>query len=1438
MSPEKIKRWSEAITEAGKNCAGSWKARLLSLLLLVFISGGVEAFAQGNPSSSQPNQNNNDSYPIRGAGDVRFYDYFPRYPAAACFGPQCEKNPKGKDIIENRESKKDGTVKHGKSGPVYEWPIKVKECISKVPTKRDEAINDHMLKTFGYPISDTQFQMIHRFDNQIMLEEMFDPERLNWTGAVVGATQMQDVANGAANTCRNQCASAIDFVGCSIYNFTIDESNKWNKVRNELFLPMAVLLLLPGAVLAQLRVIVAAGMPIQGGDVNPFEGITRSIVAIFLIPATYLVVNYGIDLNNSITYTIYSEYQRIFGTDMYKDALCAVVRAHPVRQAHEDRNAIDKPSIEDAPKDGKEATPASKNELKAYDVKKEDPNCNGPGDAPKDKATEMNSFLSTGQRALTNASNAGLGAAWNILCAFQVVFLMYLWFVGPVVAALWVYPSAQLRGALPSWTEGVITLCFWSLFWNTTVLLMACFKGIDETGTIIQSALLFLATASVKFAFDFAGLVKAAGAEAGGMAKGAAQAGGQGAGKSPNSGTGTGGGRTGQPTLGGQAGTGTGIGQDSNGANVATMGTGATDTPSMPSSLSASSGTGASSSSDGGTGGASGTGGTGTGTDGTGTGLPPGVNPALDTKLDANGNPIVPVGPDGKPLDPGMPPLIDPSKNPDGTPKLDANLTNNNNMNINALTGQPLTQQQKDQALAAMAAGVGPNGQMPLTQQQLAQMGGSIGADGKSLLGSNGQPLTGANGQALTTANLGTAGGTGATGGVGASGYNLMTGGQAGMIPPPGTSIPRSEALQAIQTAQQNAARLDAITGGTERQQAAAKLMDEFERAPTNGANMTMTPGLYQAMQAQQGDVAMGSMTSAQGAFSANFATTGARLDGLLQSSPTGQVSQQAQALAGQATGLYQQYQQAASQGPLSSSQLLAYNQQLSQISNNAQALSQAPGPMVDASQAAQARAALGQATMDARGDATVYSGIAAGTGFAGPVTPSYGGAPTQTMGSTAGTSGTTYPISSTSSVAGSYNYAAPAAGAAGYAAGTVASGYAQPGAPAPAPGMPAPGTPAGAPGYQQVQVDAGSAPQAGAPQAGAPQPGGGYVNASGYGSASPTYGAPAYGSPAPAPGGAPAPGSPAPSAGASEQVAYNAPSNTGAPVPYSGPAPTYQQSDSGYSAPSSQGYGGYSQPTAQPNYNSAPPPASAPAPQAPTPQYNPTPQGQVSQQQSYQQPYQQPQSYGSNPPPAPGPQTYTQSSPQTAQSYDYNNQALPQQPQGQAPAGNSVIYAPNNQPGPAPTQNVNYEQGDRVVNNTPAPNNSAVWGAAAALGGIAGSTKPTYTQPSQPSGYSGSGRPAPAPYVYRPSPSSSAGAQPPQMKPQQPRTAGTGGTAQRPAGQAPGTPGGVQRNTENLGDRVRDQTFVNKGYKDSKGKRKKLDKLPDPNEGNPWDIV
>ncbi len=486
---------------------------MLFLLVLGFSSmTGAMAAGSDNLDKTEPNDATKT-----GAFDVR-EDYRRANKLAIPFGPSTKRNSGGMDEIKDRESQGPDQVDHG--SPVYAWPVVIPSATSAVPTKRDKGITKNRMKTFGMPISDTQYQIIHRMNQQIMLEEMFDPERIMWLGACMGASQVQDSANSFANVVRNQADSAINFVACPIYNFTTEGGNKWNKIRDQIFMPMAVLLLLPGAMLAQVRVIVAAGMPIGGSDVSPFEGITRSIVAIFLIPATYLIVNYGLDLNNSLTYTIANEYNRIFHTNMYKDALCLIIRGFPIRQAQENRNGLYKEVVPWTDSSGSDGTPASGLESEALKVKVEDP-CSGEFNADPDHSDEQAPFHSITERFVVNASDAVLAMTWNVLCAFQMVFLMYLWLVGPVIAALWVYPHDTLRSAFPGWVEGVITLCFWALFWNTTVLLMACFRGVDSTGSIVSSALLFLSVQSVKSAFDFAGLVKEAAKTAGEMMSGA-----------------------------------------------------------------------------------------------------------------------------------------------------------------------------------------------------------------------------------------------------------------------------------------------------------------------------------------------------------------------------------------------------------------------------------------------------------------------------------------------------------------------------------------------------------------------------------------------------------------------------------------------------------------------------------------------------------------------------------------------------------------------------------------------------------------------------------------------------------------------------------------------------------------------------------------------------
>ncbi len=481
--------------------------KLLVLLTLAFCFLSVVplAFAQNEAGGPGASSDKNDSNPGT-ASDIR-EDFYKRMKNAKSFAPQ---KYGGEDVVVEEESKGPGEVHHALKGPVQVWPVPVADAVSKVPTMRDQGIMRNPLKTFGYPVSDTQYQVIHRYNQNIMLEQLFDPEKVIWVINAMGMIQTQSAANSAANLARNQSSSAIEYAEKYLPNFTTQGGNRWNMIRDKLFVPMAILLLLPGAVLAQVKAIIAQGSPLFG-DVNPFDGIIRSIVAIFFIPATYLVVNYGIDVSNSIALTIRDNYQRIFHSNMYKDAECAEKRAFPIRPKDSNDNGIFRKS-KPTGKGAGDLQAWTDHERNSFDIYGSDP-CKG-GNQANDLADETTPVLMNVSRVAVNVANVGLAGTWNVMCAFQLAYLHYLFLMGPIVAALWVWPIDTFRKALGSWIEGVLIICFWALFWNTTILLMACFRNVCVTGTVIMTALNVLSIYSVQHAFNFLGLVQAASREA------------------------------------------------------------------------------------------------------------------------------------------------------------------------------------------------------------------------------------------------------------------------------------------------------------------------------------------------------------------------------------------------------------------------------------------------------------------------------------------------------------------------------------------------------------------------------------------------------------------------------------------------------------------------------------------------------------------------------------------------------------------------------------------------------------------------------------------------------------------------------------------------------------------------------------------------------------
>jgi len=264
------------------------------------------------------------------------------------------------------------------------------------------------------------------------LADAFDP---TWLAML--ELQMETLIN-VANEASGSPASA--------YQPTKTHQNAvWfvQRMYEAVYIPMAVLLLLPGAVLTQMKGYVSYGI-LGGSDedsVSPFTGILRGMIAVFLIPATQVILSYCIDVGNSLTYEV-SRYVNPITIFLWADE--QVFRA-PIENA---RNAVMNPSI--FPVLGKLSQGAE--QLSGVEA--------------QSTATVMLQTLANGM-----AESAAFGLV--MLCAFQITMVCYLMLLGPVAAAMYAWPSGigqMFNRVFSVWVDAVVNLSLWK-FWWTVVLL-------------------------------------------------------------------------------------------------------------------------------------------------------------------------------------------------------------------------------------------------------------------------------------------------------------------------------------------------------------------------------------------------------------------------------------------------------------------------------------------------------------------------------------------------------------------------------------------------------------------------------------------------------------------------------------------------------------------------------------------------------------------------------------------------------------------------------------------------------------------------------------------------------------------------------------------------------------------------------------------------------
>lgn len=215
------------------------------------------------------------------------------------------------------------------------------------------------------------------------------------------------------------------------------------------FIPIALLLVLPGALLTNMKGLVGFQfLHLRDEDTQgPFTGIFRALIAVFLIPATQVFVSYVIDTANTMQVAVAREVDL---TLIYQWAEEQIQTFTPDQQG---KPVMNLPISPNAPYRGKAA-----------------------GLPVHLAMMEQMSFTDIQVVETVNEFVALLAQGIAILSAFQLVFMAYLFLLGPIAAALFAWPGVGrdvFKKAFSSWTDGVVILAMWKFWWNIVLLCMS-----------------------------------------------------------------------------------------------------------------------------------------------------------------------------------------------------------------------------------------------------------------------------------------------------------------------------------------------------------------------------------------------------------------------------------------------------------------------------------------------------------------------------------------------------------------------------------------------------------------------------------------------------------------------------------------------------------------------------------------------------------------------------------------------------------------------------------------------------------------------------------------------------------------------------------------------------------------------------------------------------
>jgi len=432
---------------------------------------------------------------------------------------------------------------------------------AQLATQRDqEAFRKGWIKCYGLPISDTQFQLIDRERRQRLLELFFDPERWMWKETTVSHLQSTSMSNSVAGAAESSFKAAFGAINETLINVANENSAVSvsagsngrrsaaqavyivQQMYKQLFVPMALLFLLPGAVLTQVKGLVTRGFLAADEDsASPFAGILRALIAVFLIPSTQLIVSYAIDTGNALTCAVTDPQKhwiqeetlvRWAREQTYNppqgNVSNAILSAPQNASTGQGADSVD--PAQKASSNGRSSTSStgapdrasalsrSGNETRAgsttagsIDIGKyvgaspDNPVVGGinsvlnwllggpasnpasedggasagegksAGELERNVTNEDQLWLSGAMQTAFNSASYVMGYSLTALTAYQLVFMCYLFLLGPIAAAFYAWPSgvgSLFRKVFTNWVDAVLVLALWRFWWCVILAVM------------------------------------------------------------------------------------------------------------------------------------------------------------------------------------------------------------------------------------------------------------------------------------------------------------------------------------------------------------------------------------------------------------------------------------------------------------------------------------------------------------------------------------------------------------------------------------------------------------------------------------------------------------------------------------------------------------------------------------------------------------------------------------------------------------------------------------------------------------------------------------------------------------------------------------------------------------------------------------------------------